>query len=228
MATQTAAGARRRFSLDDCHAMVKAGILSPDERIELRDGQPFRKDKGLRRRFSVDEYYAMAEAGILAPDERVELLAGEIITMAAIGSHHAFCVTQLTELFYESLGRRVTLRVQNPVRLAMGNEPEPDVALVQRRSDNYASAHPGPDDIILIVEVADASAGFDRRHKLPLYALYGIPETWLFDINARQVEIYDEPMAGGYARVRVVARDGTLTPQSFPDVIIPVSAVMPE
>ena len=86
----------------------------------------------------------------------------------------------------------------------------------------------GPEDVLLVIEVSDTTAGFDRRHKLPMYAMHGIPEAWLWDINAHRVEIYDEPMAGGYARMRVVERDGVLTPRELPEVEIRVADVMPE
>ena len=226
MATQTIG--RRRFSVDEYYAMAEAGILGPDERVELLDGVVYTKHPSAIRRFTVDEYYAMAEAGILAPDERVELLAGEIITMAPIGSRHAFCVTQLTESLFEALGRRVTIRVQNPIRLTSGNEPEPDIAVLRRSSDGYASAHPRPEDVLLLIEVADSTIGFDRRHKVPMYAMYGIPEVWLFDVNARGVEVYDEPLAGGYTRMRAFGVGDILTPLAFPEINIRVSEVMPQ
>ena len=219
---------RRRFTVDEYLAMGKAGILTKGDGIELLNGELFRKYDGKRRRFTVEEYYAMAEVGILAPDERVELLAGEIFTMAPIGSKHAYCVTQFAEAFFEALGRRITLRVQNPIRLAQGNEPEPDIAVLFRKGDGYVSEHPGPEDVILLIEVADSSVGFDRRNKLPMYAMHGIPEVWLSDINARSVEVYDDPMAGGYERMRVFGPGDTLSPAAFPDVAIRVADSLPE
>lgn len=226
--TTTQLPERRRFNVDEYYAMGKAGILKEHDGIELLDGELFCKYDGRRRRFTVDEYYKLAEVGILATDERVELLAGEIIKMAPIGSKHAGGVTQFAEEFSVRLGRRVTVRVQNPVRLSGGEEPEPDIAVLYRKDDGYASGHPGPEDVILLIEVADSSVGFERRHKLPMYALHGIPEVWLGDINARRVEVHDEPMAAGYARVRVFDAGETLSPGAFPDLEIPVSDVMPE
>ncbi|SNB72265.1 Putative restriction endonuclease, partial [Thermoflexus hugenholtzii JAD2] len=41
-------------------------------------------------------------------------------------------------------------------------EPQPDVALLRYRPDFYASAHPGPEDVLLVVEVAETSADYDR------------------------------------------------------------------
>ena len=219
---------RRKFNLDEYFAMGEAGILTKGDGIELLDGELFCKYDGRRRRFNVDEYYKMAEVGILRPDERVELLAGEIIEMAAIGSRHAYSVTQFTEEFFTQLGKRITVRVQNPVRLAAGNEPEPDIAIVYRKDDGYVSEHPGPEDIALLIEVADSTVGFDRRHKLPLYAMHGIPEVWLGDINARTIEVHDQPMAGGYARMRVYGPDETVSPAAFPEVLISVADVIPE
>ena len=226
--TTTALPERRRFNVDEYYAMGEAGILTENDGIELLGGELFCKYDGRRRRFTVGEYYAMAEAGILRPEERVELLAGEIIQMAPIGSKHAYCVTQFTEAFFEALGRRVILRAQNPIRLAPGNEPEPDIAILHRTEGAYVSAHPGPGDVILIVEVADTSVGFDRRHKLPMYAMHGIPEVWLADINSRNIEAYDQPMAGGYARMRVFGAGETVSPGAFPDLEIPIADVIPE
>lgn len=102
-----------------------------------------------RRRFTVDEYYRMAEAGILDRDERVELLEGEIYQMAPIGSGHAECLRILTEWFVSRLIGRAVVSVQSPVRLSSGAEPEPDLALLRRRPEGYAQAHPGPDDVLL-------------------------------------------------------------------------------
>ncbi|NEP42282.1 MAG: Uma2 family endonuclease, partial [Okeania sp. SIO2H7] len=87
----------------------------------------------LRRLFTVDQYYKMLEAGVLTENERVELIRGEIVKMSPIGIHHANCVDNLTELFILSLAKTVTVRVQNPVRLNDNSEPEPDIALLQRR-----------------------------------------------------------------------------------------------
>ena len=212
-----------------------AGDAAPED-VRFQDGsvdtnpvrQPVAKrEVWVRRRFNVDEYYALAHAGILAPDERVELLAGEIVKMAPIGSRHAFCVRELSKRFHSAIGDGAIISVQAPVRLAAGNEPEPDIAVLHPREDGYASAHPGPGDVLLVIEVSDTSVGFDRRHKVPMYAAHGIPEVWLFDPYSRSVEIYDGPWAGGYTALRYVASDDNLTLSASPDITIPVCEVMP-
>ena len=151
-----------------------------------------------RIRFSVDEYYRMVEVGILQPTDRVELLDGEVFHMSPIGSRHAACVDRLLAAFSAGLVSkpaqdRPTIRCQSPVRLDQTTEPEPDLALLRPRSDYYAEAHPGPSDVLLVVEVADSSLGFDRAVKLPLYARASITEVWIIDVEERQIQVYRDP-----------------------------------
>ena len=101
----------------------------------------------------------MAEAGILHEDDRVELLDGEIIEMTPIGSLHAACVDRLTRIFVNACGDRAIVRVQNPVRLSTDSEPEPDLAILRPRADDYARAHPGP---AVVFACRDPRAGVYR------------------------------------------------------------------
>ena len=180
-----------------------------------------------RRRFTVDEYHRMAEAGILHEDDRVELIEGEIVYMAAIGSRHFACVNNFTGRFATRLAGRAIVSVQNPVRLSSGSEPEPDLALLHPRPDNYAAALPGPDEVYLLVEVADTTLRYDRETKLPLYAESGIPEVWIVDLQRERVLVYRRPRAGDYQQITTVERGGSLSPEAFPDLSLPVADILP-
>ncbi|GIW50689.1 MAG: hypothetical protein KatS3mg081_0044 [Gemmatimonadales bacterium] len=151
----------------------------------------------MKRRFTVAEYHKMAEAGILGEDDRVELLEGELVAMAPIGSRHATCVRRLNYLLSRGVGERAIVDVQNPIRLSEYSEPQPDLALLKPRPDFYAAAHPGPEDVLLVVEVAETSADYDREVKIPLYARAGIPEVWLVDLAGAQIETFRQPAQGG-------------------------------
>src|SRR5215210_8684814 len=111
-----------------------------------------------RRPFTADEFERMAEAGIFDEDERIELLEGEIVAMSPIGSPHAWCLKRLVRLFAR-LGERLILSVQDPVRLDEWSTPQPDLALL--RPDTSQERHPGPLDILLVVEVASSSVTVD-------------------------------------------------------------------
>jgi Uma2 family endonuclease len=178
-----------------------------------------------RRRFNVDEYYAMARAGILTEDERVELLDGELIEMTPIGIRHADCVRRLIDTFSRRFARRAILQVQNPVRLDGYSEPEPDVALLRPPLDRYAGAHPKPEDVLLIVEVADTSLTGDRALKLPRYAVAGIVEVWIVNVEAREIEVYRQPSGTRYADVQHL-REGSVTPLAFPGEAIDIEDIL--
>lgn len=146
-----------------------------------------------QRRFTVDEYERMAEAGVLPEDENVELLDGRIYRMSPIGSAHAACVDRLTRIFVRGVGEDAIVRVQSPIVLPPTSEPEPDVTLLEPRPDEYAERHPRPEEVFLIVEVADTSLDFDRETKGPLYARAGIPEYWLIALDDDQVHLFRDP-----------------------------------
>lgn len=183
-------------------------------------------DRLLKRLFTVEEYYKMAEAGILTEANRVELIDGEIVGMTPIGSRHAACVDRLTRLFVSRLGPRSIVRVQNPVRLGEYSEPQPDVTLLKPRPDFYAEAHPTPQNVLLLVEVADTSTEYDRGVKLPLYARAGILEVWLVLLSDERVEIYRQPSPQGYGEVRRVGRGASLASVELPELVVAVDEVL--
>lgn len=178
------------------------------------------------RRFDVDEYRRLAEAGILHEDDRVELIEGEIVQMSAVGTRHAACVRFLTRICVRAVSDPVCVSVQNPVRLGPYSEPEPDVTVLRPRADGYSTAHPGPDDVQLLIEIADSSLPYDRSVKLPLYAKAGIGEVWIVDLTTAALEVYREPHDGRYKRRRRLV-DGNVAPLAFDDVEIAVRELLP-
>lgn len=219
---------RRRFTEDEYEAMAVTGIIAPHEWLELRNGDVCHRDTGVRRRFNVTEFHAMTyAAGFLPEDTSNELLEGEVFLAARISPRHAACSRSLNYLFFKSLAKRATLNLRNPVRLDISNELIPDLTLLPRRGRKSQPAHPGPADVLLLVEIADCDVGYARHRKLPLYARFGIAETWLFNLPEGRVEVYGEPLAGNYTRSLMVEPEGSLTPAAFPDVTIPIGQILP-
>ncbi|HEV8586646.1 MAG TPA: Uma2 family endonuclease [Methylomirabilota bacterium] len=181
----------------------------------------------VRRRFTVDEYHRMGEAGILNEDDRVELIRGEIVQMSPIGIRHAACVARLNELLIVRLRGRATLWPQNPLTIVPDSEPQPDIVLLRYRADFYAGIGlPGPDDVALLVEIADASLRYDRRVKGALYAESGVRDYWIVDLEGEAIEIYRDPRHGRFERTERVARGGTLSPLAFADVELTVADIL--
>lgn len=180
----------------------------------------------LRRRFTVDEYQRMGQVGILGEDDRLELLEGEIVEMAPIGSRHQATVNRLTELFSARVSGRALVSVQGPTRLAEDSEPQPDLMLLRRRDDFYASAHPGPADVLVLVEVSDTSTDYDREVKVPLYARHGIQEVWLVGLETDTVEVYRGPTAQGYWNLTRSVRGQDLAPELLTGIELAVDDIL--
>jgi Uma2 family endonuclease len=106
------------------------------------------------------------------------------------------------------------------------SEPQPDLALLKLDPDFYAREHPSPADVLLVVEVMDSSASYDREVKVPLYARFAIPETWLVDVAQGSIEVYRAPGPEGYRQVRTLRRGMRLSPQAFPELSVTVDALL--
>jgi Uma2 family endonuclease len=178
-------------------------------------------------RFTVADYHRMAEAGILGEDSRVELIRGQIVDMPPIGAPHLGMVNRLTRLLPGVLAGRGVLSVQNPVRVDDGSEPEPDVAVLRPRTDDYETTTPGPSDVLLLIEVADIGLDDDRTIKAPLYAENGIAETWIVNLIDRVVEVCRQPSNGRYAEIRRLSPGETLDIVLLPGVVLPVVNLFP-
>jgi len=173
-----------------------------------------------RRRFTVAEYERMAEAGVFGPDERIELLDGEVVEMAPIRPPHSSRVDRCAHHLWRTIATEVIVRVQNPLHLSDLSMPEPDVTVLRHRDDFYGTRHPTVADVLLLIEVGDTSARFDREVKLPLYATAAVVEVWLLDVKARTVSVCTDPHEGTYRSVVQVGPGEILRPTALPSAAI--------
>ena len=209
----------RPFSPEECAALVRAGIIGPEEPADVLAG---------RRRFTVDEYLAMGEAGILHEDDPVELIDGVIIFMPPIGLRHTGGTNWTTSLLVPPLIGRATVQVGGPIYLNNRSAPQPDVALVQWTAPGSGPlVRTTPDEVYLVIEFADSSLAYDRGAKLARYAAAGIPEVWVANLRAQEVTAYAEPSGAEYGSVRTYRAGESITPRAFPDVVLAVSDFMP-
>ena len=151
----------------------------------------------MAHRFTRAEYAHMPTAGLFG-DKRVELLDGEIITMSPKLSSHTSALNRLMYTVIVALGSTALVRVQDPIILNDWSEPEPDLAVCQPDPDYYKHTHPKPDQILLVIEVADSSLAYDRTRKAQAYAGSGIPEYWIVNLPDGQIEILTEPIIALY------------------------------
>ncbi|MEI6442218.1 MAG: Uma2 family endonuclease [Nostocales cyanobacterium ELA583] len=185
------------------------------------------------KRFTVTEYHRLAELGFFEEDERVELIKGEIIQMAAKGKSHSTFNRRLIRELTQLLGNRATLQNQDPISIPPNSEPEPDLAIVRNRADDYFIDHPKPSDILLIIEISNSTLKYDREIKLPLYAEAGISDYWIFNLIKYCLESYSQPyqdLQGNfdYRRRLILLPNESVKLPSFPDLVLDLSKVFPE
>jgi Uma2 family endonuclease len=173
-------------------------------------------------KFTYRDYHRMAETGVLRGNARVELMDGIINDMSPIGPFHGAVTKHLLEFFVLAAKGRYLVAVQDSVHLGEHSEPQPDITLARRMPDYYGSGHPEPEDIFLLIEVADTSLEYDRGHKLPMYSRAGIREVWIVDLNELTIEVYREPSYLGYESKTVLSAGDYARPSAFPDVAVDV------
>jgi Uma2 family endonuclease len=149
----------------------------------------------------------MIAKGVFRREDRVELIEGYLFKNMGIGSRHASTVKLLNALLSRELAGLAIVGVQDPVTLNEFSEPEPDITVSRFRADYYRDAHPGPADILFLIEVADTSLTYDRTAKLPVYAANDVPEVWLVDLTCSTLTVHRHPNGTVYREVRTVASD---------------------
>lgn len=179
-----------------------------------------------RRRFTIDDFARMSKAGILRKEDRVELIDGDVLVLPPLTPLHCGIVRRVNYQFQCQPGNTAIVGVHSPVQLNHFTEPLPDVVLLRPRADYYSSRHPGPDDVLLIVEVADLRVTYDRLEKLPRYAEAGIPEVWLVDLEQFVVTQFTEPAGTAYRNERRHARGQTIECQSIAGLQVPADDIL--
>ena len=177
-------------------------------------------------KLTADEFERMGEVGIFDEDDRVELLDGELYEMTPIGDDHIGAVNDANSLFVRRLGDHAIVSPQNPIRLSDNSEPQPDLTILRPREDRYRRAKAGPEDALLVIEVARSSLEYDRLVKLPRYAAAGIVEVWIVNLVDDRIEAYRQPVGGVYRTITIHMRGESLAPAALPDLTVHVDEIL--
>ena len=175
---------------------------------------------------NIDEWRKLGEANIFPPVSRLELINGEILEMSPIGFNHSGHLNRINKLFAKLIPDTVIPSVQNPLQLGDLSEPEPDFMLLKPNADFYSSRHPNAEDVLLLIEVADSSLTFDQNQKLRLYALHGIPEYWLLNLNDLSLEVYRKPNGEVYAEKTTLRAGDTITLSQLNQISIRMADIL--
>ncbi len=184
------------------------------------------------KRFTIHDYHRLIELGFLCEGDRVELIRGELFEMAAHGTPHTYATTHFCRYLDRLIGDEVSIRGQVPITLPSDSEPEPDVVIARLEETDYLSHHPYPEDILLIIEVADSTLEKDRTIKLSVYAEANIPHYWIANVKINQLECHSQPyqeQSGtfAYQTRQIVLSSQTVEIPGFPDRHLDLKKIFP-
>ena len=178
------------------------------------------------KRFTVEEFHKMTEVGILPEESGWEIIDGYLIDKMSIGSRHAGTVNRLNRKLTTLLGEKVIVSIQNPVHIDAYNEPEPDIALLKPREDFYTDNLPIPQDVLLLVKVADATVESDRNIKKTLYAESGIAEFWIVNLKEDTVERYSSLKNGTYRLAEIFESGETIKAGTIENLELKIDEIL--
>jgi Uma2 family endonuclease len=177
------------------------------------------------RRWTVEEYHRMIQAGILTTDDQVELLDGEIVYVPPQDPPHSGTTQRSDGYLKQRFANRAHVRVQLPITLAT-SEPEPDLAVVRPDRRDYYDQHPHPEDIFLIVEIANTTLNTDLTNKAQIYGKANIQEYWVIDVVGQKIYVMREPYEAGYHSQVVLSAGDRILPLAFPELEIVVDSLI--
>ncbi len=193
---------------------MHTGQLEPAT-TQAADGMP-------RRPWTLAEIEAMVAAGIIEEDERFELIGGEVVPMSPKGARHEMVKIDLNRHFQRTVPESLSVAPETTLRLDDKSFLEPDFTVFPR------SVAPGDlrgHHVLLAIEVADTSLGYDLGRKIGIYAAYGIAEVWVIDAGTLVTHVFRKLGAEGY-RERFVAGPGeTLSAAQAPEVAVSLSGL---
>ena len=186
-----------------------------------------------RRKFTIEEYHQLVDLGFFTENDRIELIRGEIIEMAPKRTPHSVCNSILFGELYKLLGDRANVRGQEPITLPSNSEPEPDVVIAKKKVDNYLSAHPTAEDIILVIEISDSTLKYDKEIKLSLYAEANINYYWIVNLVDNHLEVYTNPFGDNkdnfyYRNKSIFLPDDSIEIPNFDDIRFDLKPLFPE
>lgn len=173
--------------------------------------------------WTVGEFHRLGELGLFEGRQAM-LIDGTILEEGPMNPPHAIAVELATDVFRAIFGRGWRMRSQLPILFGQTTDPQPDFAFL-RGSARDTGEHPTTAE--LIVEISDTSLKYDTTEKADHYAAAGIPEYWVLDLNNRQLLVFRDPGADGYATELTVPVDGLVSPLAVPDATIRIADLLP-
>ncbi len=167
---------------------------------------------------SVAAYRLLGESGLIP--KNTELLYGFVYTKMSKSPLHSFLLQFLHEALTRVLPIGRLLRTEQPITCA-DSEPEPDLAVVAGRKEDFRHDHPHTAEFV--IEISITSHDYDHS-KLRAYAAASVKECWLVLAPEKQIEVYRHPKDGQFTEQTVHGPGGTLASAALPGFSISLDA----
>lgn len=170
-------------------------------------------------RWDVAGYHRLLDTGFFG-DAKTELLDGNIYPVGTPKPPHEKAIRRILRLLTAAISEDIANVEKTPaIALSDYSEPLPDVALIRPDPNDYGEGHPTPQDVYLLIEVANSRPERDTKGKRKLYAEAGIGEYWVFVLETREMLVYRNPVNGDYTK-SVVWTDDRIKLEQLPDISI--------
>lgn len=176
-----------------------------------------------RYHWTVEAFYRAISAGVFDEPSRIEVIHGELLEKEKVNPPHANVTEDVVRLFRQEFEPAFWVREEKPIRIAFDGEPIPDITVIAGQRADYRQTHPAPENVMLLIEVADSTETYDTEDKALLYAQAGIADYWVSLVRRRELWVFRNPTPDGYADP-IRLRDGdTISPLFAPDIVLTVS-----
>lgn len=168
-----------------------------------------------RLRWDVADFDRLIETGVLSEDDRVELIGGELVPMAAKGNRHEVVCGAVHNWLRRHLPDEFDYHPEPGWRAGGTHYFEPDFVIGRAGFQRTSVA---PEDVLLLIEVAQTSLRFDTTTKANVYASFGVREYWVINAETLETRVHRQPSSQGYQDV-VNVRPGDVL---MPTLIVPL------
>ena len=179
-----------------------------------------------RLRWTREEYVRAADEGLFG-ERTVELLEGELYEKIAENRPHRSASSLTAEALRTAFGSAYNVREELGLPLGPFSQPKPDVFVLRGTAREFATVREeGPEDVALVVEIADTRRDTAQR-KVRLYGAAGLPEYWILDLRTRTLVVHREPHAKGCGSIESYPETALVAPLERPERTVVIAELLP-
>lgn len=179
-------------------------------------------DCPIKMRFTLEDVRRIWDAGGFPSYPSIELIDGEVFEMPADGWRTTNWNALVARWLYA--GTDTSVVIVPDKTLAVGEDGlKPDFWLYPASVDPQTVTGK---DCLLVIEVPDTTLRWDIGRKASRYALGGVREYWVIDVEGRRVFVHLLRDDGTYDEPSIFGADDVVTPSAMPQLSFLLSSIV--